>query len=102
MLLQGILFGNEGRPYVNRRIMRRAVRHGYLLGFRKPFLSELYDTLCDILGGHYTDLIAQKDYIKEQLTLEEERFIKTIDTGMSIFSEELSNTKEIFSGEVAL
>ena len=101
MLSQGILFGNEGRPYVNRRIMRRAVRHGYLLGFRKPFLSELYDTLCEILGGHYTDLIEQKDYIKEQLTLEEERFIKTIDTGMSIFNDELENTKEIFSGEIA-
>jgi len=101
MLSQGILFGNEGRPYVNRRIMRRAVRHGYLLGFRKPFLSELYDTLCEIMGEHYTDLVEQKDYIKEQLTLEEERFIKTIDTGMSIFNDELANTKEVFSGEVA-
>ena len=101
MLSQGILFGNEGRPYVNRRIMRRAVRHGYLLGFRKPFLSELYDTLCEILGDHYTDLVEQKNYIKEQLTLEEERFIKTIDTGMSIFNDELKNTKEIFSGEIA-
>jgi len=101
MLSQGILFGNEGRPYVNRRIMRRAVRHGYLLGFRKPFLAELYDTLCDIMGGHYTDLVEQKDYIKEQLTLEEERFIKTIDTGMTIFTDELANTKEVFSGEVA-
>ena len=101
MLSQGILFGNEGRPNVNRRIMRRAVRHGYLLGFRKPFLAELYDTLCDIMGGHYTDLVEQKDYIKEQLTLEEERFFKTIDSGMAIFSEELANTKEVFSGEVA-
>ncbi len=101
MLSQGILFGNEGRPYVNRRIMRRAVRHGYLLGFRKPFLAELYDSLCDIMGGHYTELVEQKDYIKEQLTLEEERFIKTIDTGMSIFNDELVKTKEVFSGEVA-
>ncbi|MGA1939810.1 alanine--tRNA ligase [Arcobacter sp. YIC-310] len=101
MLSQGILFGNEGRPYVNRRIMRRAVRHGYLLGFRKPFLAELYDTLCEIMGNHYTALIEQKDYIKEQLTLEEERFIKTIDTGMNIFNEELANTKEVFSGDVA-
>ena len=101
MLSQGILFGNEGRPNVNRRIMRRAVRHGYLLGFRKPFLNELYDTLCDILGGHYRDLLDQKDYIKEQLTLEEERFFKTIDSGMTIFSTELANTKDVFSGEVA-
>ncbi len=101
MLAQGILFGNEGRPYVNRRIMRRAVRHGYLLGFRKPFMAKLYDTLCDILGHHYTELVEQKEYVKEQLTLEEERFFKTIESGMALFNEELDNTKELFSGEVA-
>jgi len=101
MLSQGILFGNEGRPYVNRRIMRRAVRHGYLLGFRKPFMSELYDSLCNIMGEHYTDLVEKKEYIKEQMTLEEERFFKTIESGMEIFNEELKNTQEVFSGEVA-
>lgn len=101
MLSQGILFGNEGRPYVNRRIMRRAVRHGYLLGFRKPFMAKLYDTLTDILGSHYTELVEQKDYVKEQLTLEEERFFKTIESGMTLFNEELANTKEKFSGDIA-
>ena len=101
MLSQGILFGNEGRPYVLRRILRRAVRHGYLLGFRKPFMGELLDTLISILGGHYTELVENKNFIKEQLTLEEDRFFKTIDLGMSLFNEELVNTKEIFSGEIA-
>lgn len=101
MLSQGILFGNEGRPYVNRRIMRRAVRHGYLLGFRKPFMAELYDTLCDIMGTHYTELIEQKDYVKEQLSLEEERFFKTIESGMTLFNEELAQTKDKFSGDIA-
>ncbi len=101
MLSQGILFGNEGRPYVNRRIMRRAVRHGYLLGFRKPFMAKLYDTLTDILGSHYSELVEQKDYVKEQLTLEEERFFKTIESGMTLFNEELANTKEKFSGDIA-
>jgi alanyl-tRNA synthetase len=101
MLSQGILFGNEGRPYVNRRIMRRAVRHGYLLGFRKPFMAKLYDSLCDIMGHHYTELVEQKDYVKEQMTLEEERFFKTIDSGMTLFNEELANTKNLFSGEIA-
>ncbi len=101
MLSQGILFGNEGRPYVNRRILRRAVRHGYLLGFREPFMSLLFDTLCKMMGGHYTELEEKKDYIKEQLKLEEERFLKTIDIGMNIFNEELKNTKDIFSGEIA-
>lgn len=101
MLSQGILFGNEGRPYVNRRILRRAVRHGYLLGIKEPFMAKLYDTLCDIMGSHYTDLVDQKAYVKEQLTLEEERFFKTIDNGMSLFNQELENTKDIFNGEVA-
>ncbi len=101
MLSQGILFGNEGRPYVNRRILRRAVRHGYLLGIREPFMATLYDTLCDIMGTHYSELVEQKEYIKEQMTLEEERFFKTIESGMEIFNEELKSTKELFSGEVA-
>ena len=101
MLSQGILFGNEGRPYVLRRILRRAVRHGYLLGFRKPFMAKLLDTLISILGGHYTELVENQNFVKEQLTLEEDRFFKTIDLGMSLFNEELANTKEIFSGETA-
>ena len=85
MLSQGILFGNEGRPYVLRRILRRAVRHGYLIGFRKPFMAKLSDTLIKyIMGGHYTELVENKNFIKEQLTLEEDRFFKTIDSGMSI------------------
>ncbi len=101
MLSQGILFGNEGRPYVLRRILRRAIRHGYLIGLRKPFMSKLVDTLVGIMGEHYVELKENSNYIKEQLTLEEERFFKTIDLGMSLFSEELENTKTIFSGEVA-
>ncbi|MCT7549693.1 alanine--tRNA ligase [Aliarcobacter butzleri] len=101
MLSQGILFGNEGRPYVLRRILRRAVRHGYLIGFRKPFMAKLLDTLIEIMGGHYTELIENKNFIEEQLTLEEDRFFKTIDLGMSLFNEELEKTKDIFSGVTA-
>src|SRR5574344_839140 len=101
MLSQGILFGNEGRPYVLRRILRRAVRHGYLIGLRKPFMAQLVDTLVDIMGGHYVELKENANYIKEQLTLEEERFFKTISAGITLFNEELVNTKDIFSGEVA-
>lgn len=101
MLSQGILFGNEGRPYVLRRILRRAVRHGYLIGFRKPFMASLVDTLVDIMGGHYSELKEKASYIKEQLNLEEERFFKTIKDGIELFNEELANTKDIFSGDVA-
>ena len=101
MLSQGILFGNEGRPYVLRRILRRAIRHGYLIGLRKPFMAQLVDTLVDIMGGHYVELKENANYIKEQLTLEEERFFKTISAGITLFNDELENTKDIFSGEVA-
>ncbi|MFW3427265.1 alanine--tRNA ligase [Aliarcobacter butzleri] len=101
MLSQGILFGNEGRPYVLRRILRRAVRHGYLIGFRKPFMAKLLDTLIEIMGGHYTELVENKNFIEEQLTLEEDRFFKTIDLGMSLFNEELEKTNDIFSGVTA-
>ncbi|MQK95193.1 alanine--tRNA ligase, partial [Escherichia coli] len=71
------------------------------IGFRKPFMAQLLDTLIKIMGGHYTELVENKNFIKEQLTLEEDRFFKTIDLGMSLFNEELANTKEIFSGEIA-
>jgi alanyl-tRNA synthetase len=101
MLSDGILFDKEGRGYVLRRILRRAVRHGYLLGFRKPYMGKVVDTLCEIMGGHYSFLNEKKDYIKEQIELEEERFFKTIEKGMSLFNEELKNTKTRFSGEIA-
>ena len=101
MLSQGILFGNEGRPYVLRRILRRAIRHGYLIGLRKPFMAQLVDTLVNIMGGHYVELKDNTNYIKEQLTLEEERFFKTISAGITLFNDELENTKDIFSGEIA-
>ena len=101
MLSQGILFDKVGRGYVLRRILRRAVRHGYLLGFRVAFMGELVDTLCNMMGDAYPDLSEKKDYIKEQIELEEERFFKTITSGMELFNAELENTKEVFSGEVA-
>jgi len=101
MLSQGILFDKVGRGYVLRRILRRAVRHGYLLGFREAFMGQLVDTLCDMMGKAYPDLIEKKEYIKEQIKLEEERFFKTITSGMELFNAELENTKEVFSGEVA-
>ena len=101
MLSQGIRFGATGREFVARRILRRAVRHGYLLGMRQPFMSKLVDTVCDIMGDHYTELVEHKENIKEQIILEENQFFKTIDNGMNLFFEELENTQDVFSGEVA-
>ncbi len=101
LLAQGTNFSNEGRGYVLRRILRRAVRHGYLLGFRKPFMFKLVDTVVLIMGAEYEYLITKAEIVKEQIELEEARFFKTIESGIALFDEELKNTKEIFSGEIA-
>jgi alanyl-tRNA synthetase len=101
LLAQGINFSNEGRGYVLRRILRRAVRHGYLLGFREAFMYKLVDTVVEIMGGEYEYLKEKSKAVKEQIELEEARFFKTIESGIALFEEELKNTKEVFSGEVA-
>ncbi|EAI2971532.1 alanine--tRNA ligase, partial [Campylobacter coli] len=101
LLAQGTSFDKEGRGYVLRRILRRALRHGYLLGLKKPFMYNLVDVVCKLMGEHYTYLNEKKDFVKEQIRLEEERFLSTIENGIEIFNEELKNTKEVFSGEVA-
>ncbi len=101
LLAQGVNFSNEGRGYVLRRILRRAVRHGYLLGFREPFMYKIVDTLVDIMGEEYDYLTKKSVAVKEQIELEEARFFKTIESGIALFNRELQNTKEVFSGEVA-
>ncbi len=101
MLSQGILFDKVSRGYVLRRILRRAVRHGYLLGFKEAFMKEIVDVLIAEMGEFYTELKEKKEFIQEQIFLEEQRFFKTISTGMELFNQELNNTKKIFSGQIA-
>ena len=101
LLAQGVNFDKEGRGYVLRRILRRAVRHGYLLGIKKPFMYKLLDTLNTLMGEQYPYLVEKKEVISEQIRLEEERFLSTIALGLDLFEKELENTKDIFSGEVA-
>ena len=101
LLAQGTNFNREGRGYVLRRILRRAVRHGYLLGIKEPFMYRLVDKVCELMGGHYAYLNEKKQAVKEQIKLEEERFFATLANGIELFNEELARTKEIFSGEVA-
>ncbi|MDL0089660.1 alanine--tRNA ligase [Campylobacter gastrosuis] len=101
LLAQGTNFDKEGRGYVLRRILRRAVRHGYLLGIKEPFMYKLVDKVCELMGGHYTYLNEKKESVKEQIRLEEERFLATIASGLELFNAELAKTDEIFSGDVA-
>uniref|UniRef100_UPI0026358697 alanine--tRNA ligase n=1 Tax=uncultured Campylobacter sp. TaxID=218934 RepID=UPI0026358697 len=101
LLAQGTTFDKEGRGYVLRRILRRAIRHGYLLGIKEPFMYRLVDKVCELMGGHYTYLNEKKAAVKEQIRLEEERFLATIASGLELFESELARTKDIFSGEAA-
>ncbi|MDR2080414.1 MAG: alanine--tRNA ligase [Campylobacteraceae bacterium] len=101
LLAQGVNFDKEGRGYVLRRILRRAVRHGYLLGLKEPFMYKLIDTLCDLMGKHYTYLIEKKEAVKQQIFLEEERFFATIALGLELFEDELKRTKNRFSADTA-
>lgn len=93
LLAQGVNFDKEGRGYVLRRILRRAVRHGYLLGLRKAFLYEVVGVVCDSMGGHYSYLIERKNALQEQCKAEEERFFETIESGMALFQAELEKLR---------
>ena len=101
LLAQGVSFDKEGRGYVLRRIMRRAIRHGYLLGLREPFMHRLVDTLVEQMGTHYDYLPARVEAVKQAMQTEEERFFETIEAGIKLFAQELERTTDTFSGEVA-
>ncbi len=101
LLAQGVNFSNEGRGYVLRRILRRAVRHGYMLGLREPFMYRLVDTLVKIMGAHYLYLAQKKESVKQMMQLEEERFFATIAAGIALFEKELEKADKLFSGAVA-
>ena len=102
MICDGVLPSNEGRGYVLRRLLRRAARHGKLLGINRPFLYEVVDTVVHENEGHYPELRERQAYITKVIRTEEENFAKTIDGGMKIFTELLSAHKEkgetVFSG----
>ena len=93
MICDGVLPSNEGRGYVLRRLLRRAARHGKLLGVNEPFLYQIIDTVIHENEGEYKDLRQKQDYITKVIRTEEENFAKTIDGGMKIFSELLAEHK---------
>ena len=102
MICDGVLPSNEGRGYVLRRLLRRAARHGKLLGVNEPFLYQVCDTVIHENEGHYPELRERQDYITKVIRTEEENFARTIDGGMKIFSDLLSGHKAkgetVFSG----
>ena len=102
MICDGVLPSNEGRGYVLRRLLRRAARHGKLLGVNKPFLYEIVDTVVHENECEYKDLREKQSYITKVIRTEEENFARTIDGGMKIFADMLSEHKgkgeTVFSG----
>ena len=102
MICDGVLPSNEGRGYVLRRLLRRAARHGKLLGVNEPFLYKVCDTVIHENEGHYPELRERQDYITRVIRVEEENFAKTIDGGLKIFNDMLEAHKakgeKTFSG----
>ena len=102
MIADGVLPSNEGRGYVLRRLLRRAARHGKLLGVNHPFLFEVVETVVQENEVHYTYLRERAEYITRIVKIEEENFAKTIDTGMAIFTAKMAEHKAknatVFSG----
>ena len=103
LIADGVIPGNEGRGYVLRRIIRRAIRHGYKLGARAAFFHRLVPDLVDEMGSAYPELVSGEKRVSEVLKQEEERFFATIENGMAILEAELAamHGKGVFNGETA-
>ena len=99
LITDGVIPGSEGRGYVLRRIIRRAIRHGYQLGQKQPFFYELVEDLSKVMGQAYPELVAKKGTIGEILRFEEERFAETLEHGMKVLEFELNRTNKVLNGE---
>lgn len=101
LICDGVMPSNEGRGYVLRRIIRRAVRHGYQLGAKDIFFYRLVDALCEQMADAYPELKAQKPVVEKVLRVEEEQFSRTLDRGMAILNEALADLEgEVIPGEL--
>ena len=101
IVVDGVIPGNAGRGYVLRRIARRAIRHGYKLGARKPFFYQLVPALVKEMGEAYPELRSAQDKVAEVIKQEEERFFQTIANGMEILEEALASGSKTINGETA-
>ena len=104
MISDGILPSNEGRGYVLRRLLRRAVRHGRLLGIEKAFLADIVDVVAEIFRQPYPDIAEKREYIKKIIQMEEERFGETLAQGTELLNQQIENLKaaggEVLDGAV--
>jgi alanyl-tRNA synthetase len=104
-IADGVVPTNEGRGYVLRRIMRRALRHGRLLGFIGPFFFNATDSVVRLMGSAYPELVERKEYVSEVVRNEEERFADTLDRGLALLEQEIKSLRQhnqaVLSGDVA-
>ena len=102
LITDGVTPSNEGRGYVLRRIIRRAIRHGHQLGATEPFLHKLVTSLVDQMGDAYPELAADQSRVEETLRLEGERFVDTLEQGIRILDQEISSLSgSVLAGDVA-
>ncbi|MGC8927788.1 MAG: alanine--tRNA ligase [Myxococcota bacterium] len=94
LISDGVLPSNEGRGYVLRRIIRRAIRHGHLLGIKDIFFYKVCDAVIKKMGGHYSELLRNQELIKKATRYEEERFRETLEKGIEILNSEFENLKK--------
>jgi alanyl-tRNA synthetase len=101
LVADGVIPSNEGRGYVQRRIIRRGIRHGYKLGQKTPFFHKILPDLVELMGEAYPNLAANKQRIMDVLKAEEERFYETLANGMEILDAALAGDKKVLPGDVA-
>jgi alanyl-tRNA synthetase len=99
LIVDGVIPGNEGRGYVLRRIIRRAIRHGYKLGQKQPFFYRLVPDLDRTMGDAYPELRSSKEKVSEVLRQEEERFAETLENGMGVLESALASGEKLLDGE---
>ncbi len=99
LIVDGVIPGSEGRGYVLRRIIRRAIRHGYKLGQKQPFFHKLVADLDAAMGAAYSELTANRDRVAQVLKTEEERFAETLEHGMSVLEGALAGESPMLDGE---
>ena len=99
LIVDGVIPGNEGRGYVRRRIIRRAIRHGYKLGQHQPFFHRLVDDLDRAMGDAYAELRNQTSRVSEVLKQEEERFAETLENGMGLLESALASGEKLLDGD---
>ncbi|KRA21077.1 alanine--tRNA ligase [Lysobacter sp. Root604] len=98
LIVDGVLPSNDGRGYVLRRIIRRALRHGWMLGQKRPFFHLMVPALVEVMGDAYPELAAKREFVERALLAEEERFSQTLDSGMRIFDEVAERSTGVIPG----